>query len=133
MSEEQKKLYVGQKIVKQISEPEGLNLVGVLYEDGTNEDFTKAQWESVKSEESYPGQIVHRKKYNDAVKQIIEVLVDNRCTLGTFRSILEMVDETIGSNYRKSIAKTYNVEAPDEVMLGQIHEHLLGLDEKKDV
>ena len=119
-----KKIYIGQDIVKEISENKEVDLVGVLYESGRNEDFTVEQWEAVKSDKAYPDGEVSIRKFESVIKRIIGDMVDVRATLKDHSFILERVGESIGTNYRTSIAKQFGKSKPEDIMLIEIDEIL---------
>ena len=118
------KTFVGQSQVKEIAENKKVDLVGVLYENGKNEDFTVEQWEAVKSDKVYPDGEVPTRKFEALMVRIIKELVEARVTLKDHSFILERVGESIGLNYRKSIAKQFGKDKPEDITLIEIHEIL---------
>lgn len=116
--------YVGQDKVQAISVTDNVDLVGVMYESGRHEDFTTEQWENVKSEAPYgPGEVSTR-KHEALMVRILKLMVKSRVTLGEQSWILERVNESIGSNYTKSISKLYNVTNPEKIFLYDIDQVL---------
>ncbi len=113
--------WVGEKPVIGISVAEPADLVGVLYLDETDEDFTLRQWESVKSEYPYNDGEVTLRKYSAVIKEIIQLLMAERCDINSFHFPLQRVEFTIGENYRHSIAKLYGVDDVNHIHLSDIH------------
>lgn len=113
--------WVGEKAVIAVSKTEEVDLVGVLYADDSNEDFTTGQWESVKSDTPYSNGDVPLRKYASAIKEIIKILMAERCDINSFHFPLQRVEATIGENYRLSIAKLYGVDAVEHIHLSDIH------------
>lgn len=129
MSEEEKSLgskvyYVGQNKVEAISVVENTDLVGVLFENGRTEDFTTEQWAGVRSDEPYSDGEISIRKHEALMVRILKEMVKSRVTLGEHDWLLGQVSTSIGENYRKSIAKMYNVTNTEKVMLAQIDETL---------
>ena len=120
MAKENKKYFVGQKEVESISISEKHDLVGILYKDGFSEDFTKAQWEDVKSEEAYNDGEISVRRHEKLIKRIIKDMKECRVTLQEHEWILQRVNETIGQNYRECLKKLFNVKNPENVMLAMI-------------
>jgi len=120
-----KKTFIGQNEVKEISENKQVDLVGVLYTNGQSQDFTVEQWEAVKSEKDYPESEVFVRKFSGLIVRIIGELVDGRVTVEDHNKILETVSSSIGINYKAALAKLFgNVNRPEEVMLLQIDQIL---------
>jgi len=121
-SEEMKKvnLFVGSKQVSQFHVSEGTNLVGVLYENGQNEDFTAEQWEGVRSETAYDNGLISIRKYEKLIARIIREMTNARVDLKSQEWILERVSQSIGENYRQAIAKVFSVKKSEDIMLAQI-------------
>lgn len=123
MSDE-KTYYVGKSGVESIQVTENIDLVGVLYKNGKTEDFTVEQWEAVKSELPYEDGEVSNRKHEGLMVRILKQMVKSRVTIGEQDWILQRINQSIGENYRKSIAKVYGVSFPEKIMLAQIDEVL---------
>jgi hypothetical protein len=115
-----KQYFVGSRKVKTFHVSAGTNLVGVLYEDGYNEDFTAEQWEGVRSETAYDDGMISINKYEKLCQRIIKELVNARVDLKAHEWILERVSQSIGENYRLAIAKVFGTKKPEDIMLAQI-------------
>jgi hypothetical protein len=115
-----KKYYVGNREVDKINVSGKYDLVGILYKDGYNEDFTKAQWEDVRSEKAYPDGEVMIKKHEKLMKRIIKDMKECRVTLLEQEWILPRVSESIGANYRECLRKMFGVKEPENIMLAHI-------------
>lgn len=112
--------YVGQNEVEVVHVSENVDLVGVLYKNGRNEDFTNEQWVAVRSDAPYGDGDVSTRKHEQLMVRILKEMVASRVTLGEQGWILQQIESSIGENYRKSIAKVYNVTNTEKIMLAEI-------------
>lgn len=119
-----KKWFIGSKRVKEVAVHEGIDLVGIMYEDGSTEDFTTEQWTSIRSEEKYDDGLVTVRKHEQLMKRIVKELVDSRITIGEHDWVLQKVSESLGVNYREAISKLFQVKRPESIMLSQVHDVL---------
>jgi protoporphyrinogen oxidase len=115
-----KDLYIGKEKVKDYIVHENTNLVGVLFENGKNEDYTNEQWANIKSEEPYEDGLIMIKKHEKMMQRMIKEMVDSRVTLGERGWILERVDESIHKNYSDAVSKAFGVPFPEKILLAQI-------------
>lgn len=120
--------YIGTKKVKQINIVEKADLVGVLFEDDTAEDFTLEQWEALKSDKPYEDQISLR-KWKPTIQRIIYVLMKDRADMGSHAWILNQVGDIIQKNYICYVSKLMGVRTPGDTLLAQVHEGLEPTDE----
>jgi len=121
---DEKKQYVGNQEISNISRQDDLNLVGVLYANGKGEDFTVEQFESVVSDTTYENGLISVKKHEKLMQRILAEMVNARVDLTSHSWILQHIDEIIGERYREAIAKSFKVSHPNKIMLAQIDELL---------
>lgn len=119
-----KTLYIGKEKVKEYVVSEGTNLVGVLLENGKNEDYTNEQWANLKSEEPYEDGLISVRKHEKVMQRMIKEMVDSRVTLGERGWILERIDQSIHENYSKAVSKVFGVPFQEKIMLAQIDQTL---------
>jgi len=115
-----KKLYVGKKVVAQAHVSPKYDMVSVLYENGFNEEFTKAQWDDVRSDTEYPDGEISVRKHEKLISRIIKDMKECRVTLQEHEWILQRVSESIGENYRGCLRKMFGVKEPEQIMLATV-------------
>lgn len=121
LKKKKEELYVGKQKVKDYSINEQVDLVGVLYENGKNSDFTIEQWEAVKSTTEYDDAEVSFRKFKNLIKEILGLMAKERVTLmGDRQFILQEIDGNLNTNYQLAIAKLFNVKGLEEIMLTDI-------------
>ena len=128
-----KKIYIGSQLVKQyaIADKVGVDLVGVLYENDSSEDFTNAQFEAVKSDEKYDDSQVRQRKFNDLIKNILQGMLKNNIQMLDVEFILNLVDVSVRENYKTMISKMFDVKDPTFLSLAQIDRQLKALKDKE--
>jgi hypothetical protein len=115
------KPFVGTRMVENYSVVEEQKLVGVLYADGTEENMSISQWESVKSDEPYANEQISPRKYrkvtgqiietalaahrvsqdkseeavDQAVRTTLELIMENLCTIPEYQFVLQQVESAI--------------------------------------
>lgn len=118
-------LYVGERKVQAVNIAEGTDLVGVLYEDGSNEDFTNEQWELVKSTKESKADIIAI-KYSGLFERVMKEIMNARLTLGDFEWFINRLSNTMNNNFTEVTAyKVDGVPHPSRISLQAIHEALL--------
>jgi len=120
----EKTLYIGQKEIENVSRNETVNLVGVLYKNGQNEDFTVEQYDNLVADDKYDDALVSIRKHEKMLKRMLKEMVDSRINIDDHSWVLEKLSTVIGDNYMKSIAKLYNISRPGLIMLADIDEVL---------
>ncbi len=120
MPKDKKTFYVGKQKVKEFTVLEKYDMVSVLYENDGNEDFTKAQWEDVRSEEVYDNGQVIFKKHDKLISRIIKDMMACRVKMSEQAWVLENASASIVNNAELAIAKSLGVEHKDDLMLAQI-------------
>lgn len=113
-------LFVGSREVDQIKVSSKLDLVGVLYKDGYNEDFTKAQWEDLKSEKAYSDGEIMVRKHEKLIKRIIKDMKECRVTMLEQEWILTRTNESVLHNYEEAVSKMFGVKNKNNIMLAVI-------------
>ncbi len=116
----EKKFYVGKKEVQAINVANKYDMVGVLYNNGFNEDFTKAQWEDVRSEKPYEEGEIMIRKHDKLISRIIKDMMASRIKMSEQAFVLEKASASIVNNAELAIAKSLGVEHKDDLMLAQI-------------
>lgn len=113
-------LFVGSREVSQIDVSPKYDSVAILYKDGFSEDFTKAQWEDVRSEEKYDDGEISVRKHEKLIKRIIKDMKECRVTLQEHEWIIQNVNSSIGESYRACLRKMFEVKEPEQIMLAHI-------------
>lgn len=116
--------YVGKEKVKKFVVAVNTDLVGVLYENGKNEDFTSEQWAGVRDEKPYEDGLIAVRKHEKMLQRILKEMVESRITIGDHSWVLEQISNIIGANYKKALAKVFKVDFPEKIMLFHIDETL---------
>lgn len=119
-----KQQFIGQREIDKFSKSEVADLVGVLYKDGTNEDFTKEQFDNVVSDEKYDAGLVATKKFEKMLQRIIKDMAESRVNLDEQAWVLEKLSTVIAEKYTESIAKLYNVSRTGKIMLADVDQVL---------
>jgi len=119
-------IYIGSQLVKQyaISDKPEIDLVGVLYENDSAEDFTNDQFEAVRSSEKYDDGQVRQRKFNSLIVGILKDMLRNNIKMIDVDFILNLVDTSIRENYKTMIANIFDVKDPTLISLAQIDAQL---------
>ena len=120
--------FIGSSKVKEFKITDGVDLVGVLFDNGKTQDLTVEQWEALKDTDSYPDGEVSIRKFEKLIVRLLKQMTKSRVTVGEQAWILETVSRTIGQNYEGAIAKLFTQTLTENVMLAQIDEVLKSKD-----
>ena len=126
MTKEKKEevIYVGSKKVANFKVADKTDLVGVLYEDNSSENYTTRQWESVKSDEKYDDGLVDTRKFTPLLKDILVLMLKENIRLIDKDFIINKLDASILENYSTMICKMFEVPEMSFISLGQIDANL---------
>ena len=112
------KKYVGTNIVTNTLDLDDGNIKLIL-SDGV-EYLTKNQLPLVLSETPYTDTDISKRKWNPAIKQIIQILLDNNMQMGDKEWLFQQIDSTIVRNFNEGMAKKFGVVAVDNIALQTI-------------
>ena len=126
------KIYIGENAIQEISEQRQVDLISVLYENGKNEDFTVEQFELLKSDKPYKDTEITDRKYKLLKQRIIGELVDARVKTGEFGFILQSIGTSLSRNIDTAIAKVFDKNIYEEIMLAEVDAVLKSNDEDEN-
>ena len=112
------KKYIGTNIVTNTIDLGDGNFKMVL-SDGV-EYLTKDQLSLVLSDTPYADAEISKRKWNPAIQQIIQILLDNNMQMGDKEWVIQKVDGILVKNFNEGMAKKFGVVSVDNIALQTI-------------
>lgn len=120
MSEENKdRLFVGsKKVVWYNNSDEGD--IDFTLDDGSSDTVTADQFKSIAKPSRYDDGMVRVYKWNDAISQIMEILLRNKMKLIEKDFVTGRIDSTVIESYQKAAATLFGAKFEEFINLAQI-------------